>query len=38
LLPVRAGELQCRCLEVNAQAFDENGKALTDEVGELVIT
>jgi acetoacetyl-CoA synthetase len=37
LLPVRAGELQCRCLGVNAQAYDENGNALIDEVGELVI-
>jgi acetoacetyl-CoA synthetase len=37
LLPVRAGELQCRCLGVNAQAYDDNGKALIDEVGELVI-
>jgi acetoacetyl-CoA synthetase len=38
LLPVRAAELQCRCLGVNAQSYDENGNALTDEVGELVIT
>lgn len=38
LLPVRAAELQCRCLGVNAQAYDENGNPLTDEVGELVIT
>jgi acetoacetyl-CoA synthetase len=38
LLPVRAGELQCRCLGVNARAFDESGTALIDEVGELVIT
>jgi acetoacetyl-CoA synthetase len=37
LLPVRAGELQCRCLGVNAQAYDENGQTLIDEVGELVI-
>jgi acetoacetyl-CoA synthetase len=37
LLPVRAGELQCRCLGVNAQAYDANGNALIDEVGELVI-
>lgn len=37
LLPVRAGELQCRCLGVNAQAYDEHGTALIDEVGELVI-
>jgi acetoacetyl-CoA synthetase len=38
LLPVRAGELQCRCLGVNARAFDESGRSLIDEVGELVIT
>ncbi len=38
LLPVRAGELQCRCLGVKAQAFDEEGKPLIDAVGELVIT
>ncbi len=38
LLPVRAGELQCRCLGVNAQAYDESGHARIDEVGELVIT
>lgn len=38
LLPVRAAELQCRCLGVNAQAWDEDGKPLIGEVGELVIT
>jgi acetoacetyl-CoA synthetase len=38
LLPVIAGELQCRCLGVNARAFDESGRSLIDEVGELVIT
>jgi acetoacetyl-CoA synthetase len=38
LLPVRAGELQCRCLGVKAQAFDGEGKPLIDAVGELVIT
>jgi acetoacetyl-CoA synthetase len=38
LLPVRAGELQCRCLGVSAQSYDEDGNALIDEVGELVIT
>ncbi|MBW2482294.1 MAG: acetoacetate--CoA ligase [Deltaproteobacteria bacterium] len=37
LLPVRAGELQCRCLGVDARAYDENGNALIGEVGELVI-
>ncbi|MBY0095812.1 acetoacetate--CoA ligase [Mesobacillus maritimus] len=38
ILPVRIGEIQGRGLAVDAQAFDENGNALTDEVGELVIT
>ena len=38
ILPVKAGELQCRCLGVNAQAFDPQGNILTDQVGELVIT
>ncbi len=38
LLPVRAGELQCRSLGANVQAFDEEGNHLIDEVGELVIT
>jgi acetoacetyl-CoA synthetase len=38
LLPVRAGELQCRCLGVKAEAFDDSGNPLTEEVGELVIT
>lgn len=37
-LPVRAGELQCRCLGVKVEAFDEAGKALLGEVGELVVT
>jgi acetoacetyl-CoA synthetase len=38
LLPVRAGELQCVCLGTKAEAYDENGKPLVDEVGELVIS
>jgi acetoacetyl-CoA synthetase len=37
-LPVTAGEIQCRCLGIAAHAFDERGRAVTDEVGELVIT
>jgi acetoacetyl-CoA synthetase len=37
-LPVHAGELQCRGLGVKAAAFDENGKELIDQVGELVVT
>ncbi len=38
LLPVYAGELQCRCLGANVQAFDEQGQPLIDQVGELVMT
>ena len=38
LLPVRAGELQCRALGARVEAFDEQGRSLIGEVGELVIT
>jgi acetoacetyl-CoA synthetase len=38
LLPVKSGELQCRSLGAKAEAFDEEGNSLIDEVGELVIT
>jgi acetoacetyl-CoA synthetase len=38
ILPVLAGELQCRSLGAAVQAFDEQGQPLIDEVGELVIT
>jgi acetoacetyl-CoA synthetase len=37
-LPVYLGELQARALGASVQAWDEDGRALTDEVGELVIT
>jgi acetoacetyl-CoA synthetase len=37
-LPVTAGEIQCRELGVAAYAFDEAGKNIINEVGELVIT
>jgi acetoacetyl-CoA synthetase len=37
-LPVYMGELQARALGANVQAWDPDGHALTDEVGELVIT
>ena len=37
-LPVYAGEMQCRGLATGTQAFDESGKALMGEVGELVCT
>lgn len=38
LLPVRAGEIQCRYLGAKVEAFDENGRSVTDQVGELVLT
>jgi len=38
LLPVRAGELQCRSLGAKVESFSENGTPLIDEMGELVIT
>jgi acetoacetyl-CoA synthetase len=38
LLPVYRGELQGRSLGAKVEAFDEEGKAMIDEVGELVIT
>jgi acetoacetyl-CoA synthetase len=38
ILPVYRGELQARALGAAVEAFDEDGKPLIDEVGELVIT
>lgn len=38
LLPVRAGEIQCRGLGAKVEAFDERGTAVVDKVGELVLT
>jgi acetoacetyl-CoA synthetase len=38
LLPVYAGEIQCRCLGAAIAAFDEQGQSVEDHVGELVIT
>jgi len=35
--PVHAGEIQCRALGCNLQAFDEEGQPLNNEVGEMVI-
>lgn len=37
-LPVHAGEMQCRCLGARVEAFDEAGKPVIDDVGELVCT
>ena len=38
LLPVYRGELQGRALGAKVEAYDEEGNAVIDEVGELVIT
>jgi acetoacetyl-CoA synthetase len=38
LQPVWAGEISGRCLGVAAQAYDEHGKPVVGELGELVIT
>lgn len=37
LLPVRAGEIQCKTLGAAVETLDETRKAVTDSVGELVI-
>jgi acetoacetyl-CoA synthetase len=36
-LPVYAGELQCRALGCAVEAWDEQGRSVVDEVGELVV-
>jgi len=38
LVPVHAGELQCRSLGAKVESFDESGRSLIDEMGELVLT
>jgi acetoacetyl-CoA synthetase len=38
LLPVWAGEISGRCLAVDVHAFDESGREVTGQLGELVIT
>src|SRR5207237_8721042 len=38
LLPIYAGEIQCRCLGAAVRTFDERGNAIVDQGGELVIT
>lgn len=35
-LPVYLGEMQCRTLGAHVQAWDDDGRAVVDEVGELV--
>ena len=37
LLPVTAGEIQCRMLGCDLEAFDENGQAVHNQLGEMVI-
>lgn len=38
IVPVYAGEMHCRTLGTAVYAFDDEGKPLEDEVGELVVT
>jgi acetoacetyl-CoA synthetase len=38
LLAVYEGEIQCRALGCAVEAWDEQGRSLTDELGELVLT
>jgi acetoacetyl-CoA synthetase len=38
LLPVREGEISCRCLGAKVEAFDPAGHPVVGEVGELVLT
>jgi acetoacetyl-CoA synthetase len=38
LLPVHAGEIQCRYLGAKVESFNENGESIIDQVGELVVT
>jgi acetoacetyl-CoA synthetase len=38
LLPVTAGEMQCRFLGMSVHAFNDEGQSVMNEVGELVVT
>lgn len=38
LLPVKAGELQCRTLGTAMEAWDDNGHAVVNELGEMIVT
>lgn len=38
VLPVRSGQIACRQLAVAVESWSADGKALTDEVGEMVVT
>lgn len=37
LVPVRLGEIQCRCLGADVDAFDEQGRSVVGSLGEMVI-
>ncbi|MDA4125370.1 MAG: acetoacetate--CoA ligase [Thaumarchaeota archaeon] len=38
ILPVHSGEIQCRCLGAKVEAFDDEGRSVLGQVGELVLT
>jgi acetoacetyl-CoA synthetase len=38
LLPVYPGEIQCRALGAKVESFDERGRSVVGQVGELVVT
>jgi acetoacetyl-CoA synthetase len=38
LLPVHPGEIQCRSLGAKVESFDEQGRSVVGQVGELVVT
>ncbi|MFD1350967.1 acetoacetate--CoA ligase [Oceanobacillus caeni] len=38
LSPIHAGEIPSRCLGVSVYSYDDNGKPVTGEIGEMVIT
>jgi len=38
ILPVHAGEIQCRMLGAKVEAYDEEGNSIIDQTGEMVIT
>ncbi|MFK8030154.1 MAG: acetoacetate--CoA ligase [Gammaproteobacteria bacterium] len=38
VLPLRVGEMACRCLGATVAAFNDQGESVFDEVGELVCT
>ena len=38
LLPVNAGEIQCRCLGARVESYNPKGDPIINQVGELVIT